>query len=267
MASIRDTSGGRPALTAGFLKLPLAHRGLHDLSAKRAENSLSAAEAAIAGGFGIEVDLQLSKDGIAVVFHDSEMFRLTHHQGRVRDFLADDLTQIELRDGGGDRIPTLKDFLAHINGRAPVLIELKDQSGCFGAEEDTLARSVSEAVQTYSGPVALMSFNPHNVAHLARLAPDIPRGLTTQRFRPRRGLSLRRAADLSAIRHFDAVGASFVSHDRRSLHLTAVTELRARGFPVLTWTIRSPRDEEKARRVAHNVTFEGYIPNTTTPIS
>ncbi|MEM9393634.1 MAG: glycerophosphodiester phosphodiesterase family protein [Pseudomonadota bacterium] len=248
-----------PQLPSIFLNTPLAHRGLHHISTDIVENSISAANAAIEHGFGIEIDVQLSRDGIAVVFHDNELSRLTKEEGRVQNIDAKDLCTIALLGSAEDRIPSLSELLSVVGGRVPVLIELKDQSGCFGDEPDTLARSVSDTLKDYHGPVAAMSFNPHSVAHLAHHAPETPRGLTTQRFRPRRGLSLARAAELSAIRKFDEVGASFISHDRRSLRAAAVIALRKRGVPILTWTVKTQRQEEKARRIAHNVTFEGYI--------
>jgi glycerophosphoryl diester phosphodiesterase len=201
-----------------------------------------------------------------MVFHDPDLDRLTEAQGRVDARSADMLGNIALRDGGGEHIPTLGTFLQEIAGRAPVLIELKDQSGCFGPEPETLAAAVVDAITGYAGPVAAMSFNPHTVAHLARLAPDLPRGLTTKRFLPGRQMNRTQAAHLTSIDTFDAVGASFISHDRRSLSSAPVLSLRDRGVPTLTWTITSPRQEVTARRIARNITFEGYAPAIPTTV-
>ncbi|MDJ0993562.1 MAG: glycerophosphodiester phosphodiesterase family protein [Dinoroseobacter sp.] len=260
MGDSPDSTICSPALAEAFLTVPLAHRGLHSVSLGRIENSSSAALAAIAAGYGIELDLQLSRDGVAMVFHDETLSRLTARRGWVRDYSAEELGRFELSGGNGDTIPTLAGFLDLVAGQVPVLIELKDQSGCFGEEPDTLARSVALALADYNGPVATMSFNPHIVAHLARLAPNIPRGLATKRFRSNRNLSRARAAELNGMNMFDQIGASFISHDRRGLGTQKVLEMRARGVPVLTWTVRSARQEQKARRIAANITFEGYTP-------
>ncbi|MCX7890546.1 MAG: glycerophosphodiester phosphodiesterase family protein, partial [Rhodobacteraceae bacterium] len=112
----------------------------------------------------------------------------------------------------------------------------------------------------YAGPVAVMSFNPDSVAALADAAPAIPRGLTTGSFAPEdmpeAGPEL--LERLRAIADADRVGAAFISHEAADLGRARVAELKARGMPVLCWTIRSPEAEAEARRVADNVTFEGY---------
>jgi len=241
-----------------FLRLPLAHRGLHDRAAGRVENTLQAAQAAIEAGYGIELDVQPSRDGVAMVFHDAKLDRLTGQSGRTdaRDAVA--LQALPLSGGKGACIPTLRAFLELVAGRVPLLIELKDQSGGFGPEDPTLPAAVAHAIEGYRGPLAVMSFNPHSVAHLARLAPKVARGLTTERFRAGLRLSPARAASLSRMEMFDQVGASFVSHDRRSLDSAPVAAMRARGVPVLTWTITSAKQEAQARRFADNITFEGY---------
>ncbi|WP_425092839.1 glycerophosphodiester phosphodiesterase family protein [Tropicimonas sp. S265A] len=244
-----------------FLGVPLAHRGLHDQARNVIENSLGAVRAAVDAGYGIELDVQPTRDGDAVVFHDPLLDRLTSERGAVADRTTSELTRLALLGGDGDRIPTLSQVLADVAGRVPVLIELKDQSGCFGPEPDPLARAVARALRGYTEPTAVMSFNPHSVAHLARLSPQTPRGLTTKRFLPRGGLTYRMAARLNRFELFEEVGASFISHDRRSLSAHAVVALRNKGVPILTWTIKSPRQERVARRVAHNITFEGYTPS------
>ena len=113
-----------------FLQAPLAHRTLHDVRAGRPENSLSGARAAIAAGYGLEIDVQMSSDGVPMVFHDDVLQRLTRHVGRVRDFDAATLGQMRLT-WGDETIPTLAAFLALVDGRVPVLLEIKDQDGAW----------------------------------------------------------------------------------------------------------------------------------------
>lgn len=251
-------SSRSPELPAAFLGAPIAHRGLHDRAAGVIENSRAAAEAAIAAGYGIELDVQLTADGEAVVFHDDEMPRLTGEPGLVRDYTAAALGRIGLRDGG-ETVPTLAAFLELVAGRVPLLVEIKDQDGALGPDVGTLEARVAALLSDYPGAAALMSFNPHSVACFATLAPDRPRGLTTCAFDTADwSLPDYRRAELAALADVGRTGAAFVSHDRKDLGNPAVARLKAEGLPVLTWTVRSAAQEAEARRVADNITFEGY---------
>ncbi len=249
-----------PSLPPTFLTRPIAHRALHDVAAGRPENSLAAVRAAISGGFGIEIDVQISADDVAMVFHDDKLDRLTGAKGRVDAREAADLGRIPLK-GGSEGVPTLGQALTLVEGRVPLLIEIKDQDGALGEGVGPLEAAVAEDLGRYSGDVAVMSFNPHSMAAMQSFAPHIPRGLVTERF-PRRGWSVPRARrqELRSIPDYDRVGASFISHDVGDLASGHVARLKARGVPVLCWTVRSARMEARARRIADNVTFEGYVP-------
>lgn len=246
-------------LPDAFLHAPIAHRALHDKAAGRIENSRAAVRAAVAAGYGIEIDVQLSADGVAMVFHDYELDRLTGARGLVKDHTAAELGQIQL-SGGGEGIPTLAEVLGDVAGKVALLIELKDQTRVLGPDVGPLERAVADDLRGYAGPVAVMSFNPHSVAAMAEVAPEVVRGLTTCAFDSleSRRLPKARREHLAAIADFDAVGASFISHDARDLANPRVAELKRDGVPVLCWTIRSLEAEKKAREVADNVTFEGY---------
>lgn len=248
-----------PPLPPSFLARPLAHRALHGDEAP--ENSRAAVRAAVAQGFGIEIDLQLSADGTAMVFHDRGLARLTDAEGPVRDRTAAELGQIPLR-GGTEGIPTFAEVLQEVSGHVPLLVEIKDQSAALGPTDGMLERAAAEDAKTYSGDLAFMSFNPHSVTSMARYAPGIPRGLTTSAFQPVRwpGIAVDRLKSLALMKDPQALGASFISHDARDLHNPRVAEIKASGLPVLCWTIRSSAEEAAARRIADNVTFEGYLP-------
>jgi glycerophosphoryl diester phosphodiesterase len=249
-----------PALPPAFLRVPLAHRGLHARGAGVVENSRAAVRAAVAAGYGIEIDIQRSADGEAMVFHDEALKRLTGAPGLVADYAAAALAGIILA-GSDEPIPTLGEILALVAGAAPLLIEVKDQDGALGPDTSPLEARVAERVAGYPGPVALMSFNPHSVAALAAAAPDRPRGLTSCSFEGSDWcLSDYRRAELASLADFDRVGARFLSHDHRDLANPAVRRLKAAGHPLLCWTVRSPAEEAAARRFADNITFEGYRP-------
>ena len=251
-----------PPLDPAFLRAPLAHRALHDRARARPENSIPAIKGAVQAGYGIEIDLQLSADGQAMVFHDYDLARLTDQTGPVRQRDAQALNQIPLTDGDGTGIPTLMQVLDLVGGRVPLLIEIKDQDGALGGGIGRLEQATADALSAYNGPAAVMSFNPHSVRVMSGLAPHIPRGLTTCAYEPKDWPLVPRATRdrLRDIPDIDHVGASFISHDARDLNRPLVAALKARGLAILCWTIRSAQAEAEARKIAQNVTFEGYQP-------
>ncbi|SFP33701.1 glycerophosphodiester phosphodiesterase family protein [Tranquillimonas alkanivorans] len=241
-----------------FLGAPIAHRALHDRDGGRPENSREAIMAAVERGYGIEIDLQPSSDGVPMVFHDYHLDRLTDETGAIRLRTAEELSGIRLT-GGTTGIPTLAEVLELVDGRAPLLVEVKDQDGAMGSHVGALERAAAKLIADYRGPLALMSFNPHSMAAMAELLPDVPRGLTTCAFRPGDWpLPPERLEELAQIPDYDRVGACFISHGHRDLAMPRVAELKDAGAALLTWTIRSPEDEAAARRIAQNITFEHY---------
>lgn len=249
----------RVPLPAALLATPIAHRAWHKRSEGRPENSAPAMRAAIAAGYGIECDLQLTRDSQALVFHDEWLERLTNATGFVRDKTLAQMQEIGLKDCA-EPPPSFAEMLALVAGRVPLLVELKDPTDTMSDTDGRLEAAVARALETYPGPVALMSFNPHCIAHLARLAPHIPRGLTTAAY-DHAGwapLSPARCDALRAIPDYDRTLSSFVSHEAADLARPRIAELKAQGAAILTWTIRSPAEEAQARKVAQNITFENY---------
>jgi glycerophosphoryl diester phosphodiesterase len=222
---------------AGLTRLPFAHRGLH--GGGRVENSRSAFEAAIAGGFGIELDVQASLDGEAMVFHDYRLDRLTGTEGEVARRVAAELRATRLA-GSGETIPTLLEVLRLIGGRVPLLIELKAPDRHVGR----LCLAVFRALEGYRGPLGIMSFNPDAGRWFARRAPRLARGLVVTE-RERRGVKGRLARHLALWR----ARPDFLAYDVRDLPSRFAARQRRRGLPVLTWTVRS--EEERARAALH----------------
>ena len=254
-------SSRSPDLPGAFLGAPIAHRGLHDRACGVIENSRGAIRAAIEAGYGIEIDIQPAACGEAMVFHDDTLDRLTAETGAVRERSAEALGRIALTASGGETIPTLGEILALVDGRAPLLIEIKDQDGALGPDVGPLGDRIAELLVEYAGPVPVMSFNPAALASLVEAAPRIPRGLITCDFTaehwPR--VPAERRAALAALRDLEPLGAAFISHQWRDLSSPAVLAAKAAGRAVLCWTVRSPREERIARALADNVTFEGYL--------
>ena len=245
-------------LDPGFLARPIAHRALH--GAGRPENSEEAVLAAVEAGYGIEIDLQPSADGQAMVFHDYDLGRLTFEKGPIGLRTAEELGRIPLK-GGPSGIPTLPQILEIVAGRVPLLIEIKDQDLRLGPNVGPLEEATAKALQGYAGPVAVMSFNPHSVYKMAQLAPDIPRGLTTCDFNADDWPLVPevRRLELAQIPDIDGTGACFISHDANDLSAARVAALKAQGIDILCWTIRSAEAEGTARAGAQNGTCEGQL--------
>jgi glycerophosphoryl diester phosphodiesterase len=248
-------------LPRAFLETPIAHRGLHDAGVSRPENSIAAMRAAVAAGYGIEMDIQAAADGTPMVFHDATLDRMTDASGPLIERDATELGAVRL-NRGTEGIPALAAVLAEVGARVPLLIEIKEQSRVMGPVDGALERAVAETLAGYGGPVAVMSFNPHSVAAFGIAAPDIPRGLVTGSFRHPAWapLGAARLGQLRAIAEFDRVGASFISHNKDDLKNTAIAALKGRNVPVLSWTITSDAQAQEARSIADNITFEGFFP-------
>lgn len=239
---------------------PIAHRGLHDVAAGVIENSIPAAEAAIAGRFGIECDVQLSADGEAMVFHDFVLDRLTETTGAVAALTADALAAITLK-GSTARIPTLSGFLDLIAGRVPLVIEIKSR---FNGDL-ALTRRAAEIVSARAGqPIVFKSFDPDIVAALRDLAPAVPRGIVAMNDYSYDDFSHLDAAKRHAMAnllHFSESRPDFLSWKVVDLESAAPYLCRnALGMPLMSWTVRTPADREKAARHADQMVFEGFTP-------
>ncbi len=247
-------------LPAAFFDRPIAHRALHDVAQGRAENSTASIAAALDAGYGIEIDLQLSSDGVPMVFHDYDLGRLTYESGPVAMRTAAELSEIALRhDGGG--IPTLKQVLAQVAGQVPLLIEFKDQDGAMGPNVGPLGAAAADLLRDYQGDYAVMSFNPHAVIELKTLLPNTPRGIVTDPYSvddwPMLSAAVRER--LAGIPDYKTASCCFISHNQADLDADVVARLKSEGAAILCWTVKSPEVETVARKVADNITFEGYL--------
>ena len=223
---------------------PYAHRGLH--APGRLENSRAAFEAAIAAGFGIELDVQLSRDGEAMVFHDYALDRLTGEPGKLIERSAAELQRVQLL-GMDETIPILPEILRLIGGRCGLLIELKAPKNRVSA----LSGAVERALRDYPGEAAIMSFNPAVGRWFARHAPDVTRGLVvTEEGKGGVRGRLERAFGLAYS------GAQFLAYDIRDLPSPFAAAVRRTNRPVLTWTVRVERDEQVAALHADQIIHE-----------
>lgn len=249
------TAGRRPNPDEQWLtKWCYAHRGLHDDT--RPENSMVAFEAAIEAGYGIELDVHLSKDGVVMVFHDDDLERMTGRKGRIEDMTFEELEKLRLA-GTDQRIPRFEDVLSMVAGQVPLLIETKNLG--FGS---SLQRKMMALLSSYRGKFALQSFSPFSVHWFRKKAPWDPRGQLSFTFTPYEGHVPRIAQFF--VRHLlgNFLGRpNFISYGSEGLDSPVVRRLRRHGLPVLAWTIRSAKEAAKARPLCDTIIFEGFRPD------
>ena len=198
-----------------WLKRPIAHRGLHDAAHGIVENSASAVEAAIAKGYAVEVDLQCAAHGKPIVFHDRALDRLTNEAARLPRATPPPCAVIPLRNSS-DCILSLEGLLGLVDGRVPLLIEVKST---WGGDHD-YEQNIAAALGRYKGQVAVMSFDPECVAAFRHVAPFLPRGLISERFEDKHYWSDLSAWQRFSMRHLLTAAFArphFIAYDIRAL--------------------------------------------------
>jgi glycerophosphoryl diester phosphodiesterase len=249
-------------LGKGVFTGPIAHRGLHDRAAGRIENSRSAFAAAIEAGFAIECDVQLTRDGVPVVFHDDDMERLTGVKGDIRDASSDEVLKTPLLgSAAGDCPQTFGELLEQVAGRVLLQVELKAQRP---EKTRPLAALAAANVAGYKGPLVFESFDPRLVSAVRAAGFEGEVGIITERYVGDSpdyvGLTQFQRFALRHLLHWPTTRFDFLSVDKAALDLPAVRLFRALGKPVTSWTIRSEAEVQAARRGADQIVFEGFLP-------
>lgn len=238
---------------------PIAHRGLHDASRGLIENTLPAVEAAIARGYGVEIDVRPALGGEPVVFHDTALDRLTTATGPVGALSPGALRAIPLR-GSDAHVPTLDELLSQVAGRTPILIEIKSDWSGDGA----FATRVAEIMRAHRGYTAAMSFDPAVMEAFAEAAPELPRGLVAERFDNAHYWNKLGAARRFTLRNLLSaahVRPHFIAYDISALPaLAPAFGRRMLGWKILTWTVRTEAERVRAARCADAMIFEGFLP-------
>jgi glycerophosphoryl diester phosphodiesterase len=240
---------------------PVAHRGLHDAAHGIIENMPGAVQAAIDGNFAIEVDIQLTSDGEAMVHHDDALGRLTEGSGALLGKTAAELKAIKFKDTS-ERMMTLGDLCTLVAGRVPLVIEVKSH---FDGDRKLVAR-MAEVLAGYRGPVVGMSFDPDQVLALREKMPALPRGIIAQRDYDDdywKKLTPEQRDGMLYLRHAFRTQPHFVAFWVNELPAPAPWIARnIFGLPLLTWTVRTPEQRERAARYADQMIFEGFRPGT-----
>ncbi len=230
-----------------------AHRGLHDPS--RPENTLAAFTAAMEKGYGIELDIHLSSDGELIVFHDNTLDRITGMTGKVEDYSAAQLTQMAVC-GTGHTIPTLKEVLAAVGGRVPLLIETKNEGGAGPLEV-----RLSALMKDYDGHFAVQSFSPFSIGWFAKNDPGVLRGQLSSRFHE--GAEHIAPIKRFVIRHMLTnflAKPQFVSYETDGISSSIIRRMRRCGLYSLVWVVRSAKTQAATAKYVDTIIFEDYTP-------
>jgi len=238
---------------------PVAHRGLHDRDRGIIENMPGAVIAAIDGNFSIEVDVQLSADGEAIVHHDDRLGRLTDGSGALLDLTAAQLKAVPFKDTT-ERMMSLGDLCDLVAGRVPLVIEVKSH---FDGNPK-LVKRMTEVLSAYRGPAVGMSFDPDKVMALRECMPQLPRGIVAENTYnesdwPEATPAQRRG--MTHLRHAFRTKPHFIAYWVNELPSAAPWIARhVFGLPLLTWTVRTPEQRQRASRYADQMIFEGFRP-------
>lgn len=236
-----------------FKKVKFAHRGLHGEG--RAENSLSAFRAAVEAGFGIELDVRLSKDGKLVVFHDDTLDRVVGISAKVEEYTAEELSRMSL-SGTEDGVPSFSEVLALVDGRVPLLVEIKEYPGSSAVSEAT-----AQMLAEYKGDYLIESFNPLSLATVAKRLPRIARGILSHRYYAYEPYRKPLYFLLQCLLLNRVCRPAFVAYDHRHARALSLRLARLLGAVTFAWTVRSEEEEKNAYKNGFDsVIFENYMP-------
>ncbi|MEG1710807.1 MAG: glycerophosphodiester phosphodiesterase family protein [Clostridia bacterium] len=239
-----------------LVKTPIAHRGLHDEHFP--ENSVGAFKKAIDAGYAIETDLHITTDNVIVVFHDNNLKRITGIDKDIDECSYDELKEIALLGGENEKIPTLEGLLKLVDGKVPLLIEIKDHK-----DVGKLELPLRNRLREYNGEFAIQSFNPFIVRWFKHNAPDFIRGQLASYFTSEFGKGLRAWSKRVILRNCmlnGICGAQFTSYDTSYISRRRVRIIR-RKMPLLMWTVRSQKHLDKCGGMYDNIIFEDFIPD------
>ena len=233
------------------LRTDYAHRGL--FGADIPENSLAAFKAAVNAGFGIELDIQLSHDGEVMVFHDYSLKRMTGRDAKLSELDLSELKSLSI--GGGESIPTLDEVLLLVDGRVPLLIELKGEN-----TDISLCKLAAEKLDKYNGSYCVESFNPLLLNSFAKLRPKVTRGLLYTKFK--RSMKTKLFDLMLTAMIFNCIARpDFIAYDIANSRTAALRICTALYHPRrFVWTVRSKSEYEAVKAVGESPIFEGFVP-------
>ncbi len=231
-----------------------AHRGLHDNKSSAPENSPAAFQKAVENGFGIELDIQLTKDGQVVVFHDDTLSRVCGIEGKVSDYTYEQLKEFRLCESM-EYIPLFTDVLQIVEEKVPLIVEFK------GNNMDMSLCPVADAIlQKYKGTYCMESFNPLMVAWYRKHRPEVVRGQLSERFFSNGRKNILHFVLQNLLLNFYAK-PDFIAYkwsDYKNLSRRLCRSLY--GITAVTWTIQSEEAYEESKKHFDLFIFDSFLP-------
>lgn len=237
-----------------LIERPIAHRGLFNHNYP--ENSLGAFENAVKNNFGIELDVQFTKDKKVVVFHDDNLERMTKDKRNVNELTYKELKNLKLLDTN-ETIPLLEEVLSLVNGKVPLVIEIKTCDNIIQLGEETY-----KLLKDYKGKFAVESFNPMVLKWFKKNAKEVVRGQLSGDYKNYNNNLKKYENFVLEYMLLNFISKpDFIAYELCVLPNFRVSSLRRRGVPIITWTVKSNKDMEKAYKYADNIIFDSFIPN------
>ncbi len=241
-----------------FLHVLYAHRGLYDNTSDAPENSEKAFARAVESGYGIELDIQLSKDGVPVVFHDFTLQRMCGVEGKVCDYTWEELSKFRLGESR-ETIPCFQEVLRLVDGRVPLIVELKIEGA------DTSLCPIADALlQEYQGVYCIESFNPLGVLWYRRHRRKVLRGQLSEAF-PREKVKGYRTLLYFTLENLllnFLTKPDFVAYDHHVYRNRSRCICRyVYGGLAIAWTVKSQEELDARREDFDLFIFEGFIPD------
>lgn len=240
---------------AKLCKGNFAHRGLHDNKSEAPENSMLSFKRAVESGYGIEFDVQLTKDEKVVVFHDETLLRVCKQEGNVRDYTYEELQKFSLCESE-EKIPLLKDVLNVVDGKVPLIVEVKIHENV-----DKVCSKVNEILSTYKGVYVVESFHPFAVGWYKKNRPDVIRGQLSSNIAKDQG---KWTPSYCMVRHLlmnFIARPDFIAYCHKYANATSLNlACKMFGAAPVTWTIKSQEELNASKRVFNAYIFEGFIP-------
>lgn len=239
-------------------RLPIAHRGLHNADDNIVENSQGSILAATKNGYAIELDLQFSKDGQAIVFHDNTLDRMTNKTGNVDSFTLSELLQIQFLKTD-EKIISFEHTLKLVNGQVPLIIELKNSTENI----KNLVQTISQIIDNYDGEICVMSFNPIIINQFKKTAPHIIRGIVAEQKMLDEdwpGVNGLLKFIFKNLLYWPFIRPHFISYQQHDLPILCTKIARHFNVPIITWTVKTEKEAKLAYQHADQITFEGFFP-------
>ncbi len=233
-----------------------AHRGLHNNQGSAPENSLAAFSKAVEAGYGIELDIQLSKDQVPVVFHDYTLKRMCGVEGRVAEFTVEELQKLTLCDSL-EHIPTLTQALSVIDGKVPLIIEFKIEQ-----HDVALCPIAMEVLKQYKGAYCMESFHPFALRWFRKNHNEIMRGQLSTDFVKDKEKGNRIVYFALSRLLFNRIGKpDFIAYRHLYPHISSLAIVRdLYQLPIAAWTIKNQEELEEARPYFRYMIFDSFIP-------